>query len=63
MTTIFAAIKAGALGYLLKETSPRDLLQAIRVCITASPRCILRLRANSSRELNRPSTLPLPMSR
>jgi NarL family two-component system response regulator LiaR len=27
---LFPAVKAGALGYLLKDTSPRDLVQAIR---------------------------------
>lgn len=27
---VFAAIKAGAIGYVLKETTPSDLLQAIR---------------------------------
>ena len=28
--TVFAAIKAGALGYLLKDSSPRELISAIR---------------------------------
>ncbi len=27
---VFAAIKAGALGYLLKDSSPYELIQAIR---------------------------------
>jgi DNA-binding NarL/FixJ family response regulator len=28
--TVFAAIKAGAMGYLLKGSSPRDLIEALR---------------------------------
>jgi NarL family two-component system response regulator LiaR len=56
---VFAAIKAGALGYLLKDCSPTELIQAIgavyRGETSLSPTIALKL----VRELRRPSSLPL----
>ncbi len=55
---IFPAIKAGALGYLLKDSAPQDLIQAIRNVYegraSVHPTVALRL----IRELNQPSGLP-----
>jgi NarL family two-component system response regulator LiaR len=56
---VFAAIKAGALGYLLKDSSPTELIQAIgavhRGESSLSPTIALKL----VRELRRPAGLPL----
>lgn len=55
---VFAAIQAGALGYLLKDSSPQQLLQAIqdvhRGQASLHPSIALKL----IRELQRPTTLP-----
>ncbi len=55
---VFPAIKAGALGYLLKDASPHQLLQAIRDVYrgvsSLDPTVALKL----INEINRPSNLP-----
>lgn len=55
---VFAAIKAGAMGYLLKETSTQDLLQAIRDVYHGESSLHPAIARKLIRELNRPTTLP-----
>jgi NarL family two-component system response regulator LiaR len=55
---VFAAIKAGALGYLLKETSTKDLLQAIHDVYRGESSLHPAIARKLIRELNRPSNLP-----
>lgn len=55
---VYRAVKAGALGYLLKDSSPQELIQAIHdVCegkMSLHPDVALKL----INEMNRPSDLP-----
>jgi NarL family two-component system response regulator LiaR len=55
---VFSAIKAGALGYLLKDSTPTELIQAIQAVYrgesSLSPTIALKL----VQELSRPSDLP-----
>ncbi len=52
---VFAAIKAGALGYLLKETSTAELLQAIRDVYHGESSLHPAIARKLIRELNRPA--------
>ena len=55
---VFPAIKAGAIGYLLKDSSPEELIQAIYAVYRGEPSLEPSIALKVIRELNRPSELP-----
>jgi NarL family two-component system response regulator LiaR len=55
---VFAAIKGGALGYLLKDSSPQELVQAIQAVSKGEPSLDSAIAMKLVHELNRPSNLP-----
>jgi two-component system, NarL family, response regulator LiaR len=55
---VFPAIKSGALGYLLKDSSPHELLQAIREVYNGDASLDPVIARKVIQELNRPSDLP-----
>jgi two-component system, NarL family, response regulator LiaR len=56
---VFPAIKGGALGYLLKDSSPQELLQAIRDVHHGESSLHPAIARKLIRELSQPSDLPL----
>lgn len=55
--TVFSAIKAGAQGYLLKDSTPEELLQAIHDVYEGRLSLHPSIAAKVIQELHRPSTL------
>ena len=55
---VFPAIKAGALGYLLKDSSPKELISAIHDVYQGKPSLHPNIALMLFEELNQPTTLP-----
>ena len=55
---VFPAIKAGALGYMLKDADPEDLIQAIRQVHRGEPSLHHSIARKVLQELGRPQTAP-----
>lgn len=55
---VFPAIKAGAQGYLLKDSSPRELVQAIRDIYRGQPSMHPTVARKLMHEIRQPSALP-----
>ena len=55
---VFPAIKCGALGYLLKDSSPQELLDALRKAHRGEPSLHPLIALKLMRELNQRSNLP-----
>ncbi len=57
-TKVFSAIKMGAMGYLLKDSLPQDLLRSIRDVYHGQPSLHPSIAHKLMSELNRPSEAP-----
>ncbi len=60
---VFPAIKAGALGYLLKDSDPTELIQAIRRVHKGEPSLTPRIARKLLHELGRPLSEKRPSSK